>query len=302
MPVPTSTESTAERLGVISTTSMAIPHQTVNGYTATIESHYADATHILFQVRLLQQNSASDKWYMLAGPNLYDEYGRLLNASVTWGPAIDPALYQFEFVPTTLLAGNHVKGQFAFEVEDPDDLNQINAQFLFDFDIPIHPEARSYPKQTVTADGLEILLDSVTVTPEFTQFYLCFTPPSADPWNIGSQAVLKIGEQESPLYTSGGLYDSLTGSFWGIRSEPNWMPPAKEKSCFKPGFPIGSTTPVTLTLTIPEIENADTSVFITDQLATDYPGLSKREAYHKYLEDHGRTYKGPWVFTVEFIP
>ena len=232
-------------------------------------------------------------------PDLYDENGNMMNTSGGWGPAIDPALYQFEFVPVTLIKGDRISGQFTFEVVNPTDFNLILAQFSFDFDIPIYPDVRFYPKQVITASGLEMLLDSVTVTPTFTQVYLCLPPPSFAPWAIGNQTVLQMGEQEASLEYSTELFSSATGSYGGTQSEPYWIPPTKNGSCFKLGFQIGSNNATSLTLTIPDLEKLESDVLLTNQLSTNYPGLSEKQAYHKYLEEHGNTYKGPWIFTGE---
>ena len=237
-------------------------------------------------------------------PNLYDENGNLINTSSGGGPAIDPALYQFGFVPVTLLKGDHLKGQLAFDISNASDYNQILAQFRFDFDLPIYPEVRFYPKQTATANNLEILLDSVTITPTFTQIYLCFPPLTYAPWAIGNQSILQIDGQEAyPMYFS-ELFNSETGGDMRAGSEPYWVPPIKNGRCIKSTFPIGSSNPTSLTFTIPQLENLmpymqGDAYF---QLPTLYPGLSEKQAFYKYLEEKGYTYKGPWVFTVELIP
>lgn len=282
-----------------------IPPHTVNGYTAAIESYYVDTSHIIFQVRVTggEVTFGDEHFYdRIGSPDLYDENGNMINTSGGWGPAVDPALYHFEFVPVTLLNGDRLKGQFAFDITDAPDYNQILARFRFDLDLPIYPETRFYPKQAVRANGLEILLDSVTVTPAFTQVYLCFPPPSHAPWTVGSQAVLQMGDQESSLYNFRLLFDSSLGGDKRAGSEPYWAPPTKNGRCMKIGFPIGSNNPDPLTLTIPELESLEPDILMTDQLLTDYPGLSPKEAYSAYLEEHGSTYKGPWIFTVELEP
>jgi DNA-binding CsgD family transcriptional regulator len=288
-------------------TNIVIPPHTVNGYTATIESYYVDTSHIIFQVRLTGgEISFGNKHYYdrIGSSNLYDEDGNLLNASIGEGPAIDPALYQFEFNPVTLLTGNHVKGQFAFDLNNAPDYEKTLAQFRFDFDLPIHPETRFYPKQTSTANNLEILLDSVTVTPTFTQVYLCFPPLTFAPWTIGNQSILKIDGQEAyPMYFR-ELFNSETGADMRAGSEPYWVPPIKNGRCIKGGFPIGSSNPTSLVLTIPELENllpylrGDSNL----QLPALYPGLNDKQAYFKYLEENGFTYKGSWTFKVELTP
>jgi len=55
-------------------------------------------------------------------------------------------------------------------------------------------------------------------------------------------------------------------------------------------------------LTIPKLEKLAPDVLLTNQLVTNYPGLSARGAYYKYLEEQGNVYTGPWIFTVELTP
>jgi len=69
-----------------------------------------------------------------------------------------------------------------------------------------------------------------------------------------------------------------------------------------PAIPIGSSNPTSLTLTIPKLEKSAPDVLMIHQLFTDYPSLSARQAYYKYLEEHGNIYKGPWIFTVKLVP
>ena len=300
-----STQTLPAPLAAIQPTKVTLSPHTVNGYTAAIESYYVDVSHIIFQVRITGGNiTFGDEHFYdrIGSPDLYDEHGNMINTSGGWGPAVDPGLYQFEFVPVTLLKGDRIKGQFAFDLENTADLNQKLAQFRFDFDLPIYPEMRFYPKAVVTANGLEMLLDSVTVTPTFTQIYLCFSPPSFAPWTIGSQAVLQMQGQEAALYQSSELFSSATGSYWGARSEPYWVPPVKNGSCFKIGFQAGSNHPTSFSLIIPDLEKLEPDILLTNQLVTDYPGLSEKQAYRKYLEEHGNTHRGPWKFNVELRP
>jgi len=284
---------------------IVIPPHTVNGYTAAIESYYVDTSHIIFLVRLTGGETAfgNEHFYdRIGSPNLYDEYGEIFNTSIGLGPAIDPALYQFEFVPVTLLTGNHIKGQFAFDLNNSPEYETILAQFRFDFDLPISPDVRFDPKQTVTANNLEILLDSLTITPTFTQIYLCFPSPSFADWNIGNQSVLQIDGQEANPVSFRVLFDSAIGGNRTAGSEPYWIPPTKNGRCIKSGFPIGSSNPTSLTLTIPQLEKSEPELLVTNQFSMDYPGLSEKQAYYKFLEEHGNVYKGPWTFTIELMP
>ncbi|MFN8414343.1 MAG: helix-turn-helix transcriptional regulator [Anaerolineales bacterium] len=297
-PIPTAAE---QQLNI------AIPPHTVNGYTAAIEAAYADVSHVIFLVRITGGNATfGDEHFFdrVGSPNLYDEYGNLLNASGGEGFNVDPEFYQFEFIPTTLLTGNHVKGQFTFDLNNAPEYENILAQFKFDFDLPIYPETRFYPKQKVIANNLEMLLDSVTTTPAFTQIYLCFPPIIYAPWVIGNQSTLKMGGQESHLIYSSELFNSQTSGDRRAGSEPYWVPPIKDGRCIKMLFPIGDKNPTSFILTIPQLENLtpylNKDIYL--QLPQLYPGLNPRQAYYKYLEENNYTYKGPWMFTVDLVP
>jgi DNA-binding CsgD family transcriptional regulator len=298
-------QSPIETLPVNQQPSIIIPPHTVNGYTAAIESYYVDASHIIFQVRLTGGGiSFGNELFFdrIGSVNLYDENGGLINTSIGWGPAIDPALYQFEFVPVTLLKGDRIKGQFAFDVTDAPEYEKILAQFRFDFDLPIHPDVRFHPKLTVSANNMEILLDSITVTPTSTQVYLCFPPPSFADWNIGNQSVLQIDGQEAVPNYFRVLFDSAIGGERTAGSEPYWTPPVKNGRCVKSGFPVGSSNPTSLTLTIPQLEKSESDLLVANQFSVDYPGLSEKQAYYKFLEEHGNVYKGAWTFTIQLTP
>ena len=286
-------------------TPIVIPPHTVNGYTAAIESYYVDSSHLIFQVRVTGGDVAfgDEQFYgRISRPDIFDESGDVINSSGGWGPALDPALYHFEFIPVTLLKGDRIKGQFAFDLVDAPNYENILAQFRFNFDLPILVDARFNSKQTLAANGLEILVDSITISPTFTNIYLCFLPPSFADWNISSQSILEIdGRETNPIYST-VLFDSAIGGDRSAGGEPYWVSPIKNGRCVKSGFPIGSTNPSSLSLTIPKLEQSAPDVLLSNQLILDYPGLEPKLAYSTFLEEHGNTYKGVWAFHINLIP
>jgi DNA-binding CsgD family transcriptional regulator len=297
-PLPVSTE-TSQPAGIV------IPPHTVNGYTAAIESYYIDAANIIFQVRISGEGihfGDPDFYGRVRAIDLYDENGNPINSSGGTGPAIDPELIQLEFHPLTHLVGDHLKGQFAFDLNKTSAGDEPLAQFRFDFDLPIHEPQIYHPQQTVSANGLDILLDQVTVTPDFTLAYLCFQPPSFADWQIGRQSVLIIEGRETTPFNFTVPFDSALGGDRRAGYEPYWAPSVKTGRCIRSSFPTGSSNPTSLTLTIPKLERTDPDLLLTDQLNRDYPGLSPKDAYYKYLEEHGNTYKGPWIFELNLAP
>ena len=79
------TETSAAPLQINQQTSVVIPPHTVNEYTASVESYYVDTSHIIFQVRLTGGDIVfgNEHFYdRIGSPNLYDENGIIMNASV----------------------------------------------------------------------------------------------------------------------------------------------------------------------------------------------------------------------------
>lgn len=296
LPAPTSTtEPEPERI--------VIPPHTVSGVTATIESYYIDLSHLMFQVRFTMENpNTKFDASRIGNWDIYDEYGNIVNSSSGLGPAMDPELVQFTFSPVVLLKGDRFKGQFRFKLDAGPPNYETLGEFNFDLDLPIYPETRFYPKQTISVNGMDMLVDSVTVTPNYTQVYVCYEPPSFNPWTISNNTMIEISGHQVPIHNTTGLFSAFTGSYWGTHSEPYWVPPVKNGVCDKIGFDIGTGNPTSLKLTIPSIDNILPYLQTPIDLDALYPGLATRQAYHTYLDENGYTIKGPWTFNIDLIP
>lgn len=301
-------------------TNLNLPSQTQNGYTATLESYYADATRLVFKVRVTGEGGD------VGNVNLYDANGDFVNASSGWGPVgdPDPDLSQIEFNPLIPLPSDHFRGQLVFAyVASPGDQETL-ADFQFELDLPIHPAFAFNPKQTVTANGVEILLDRIVITPAYTQVYLCYIKPSEADWMIGSDVTLRVDSETFGIGTYSLLYDSAYGD--GTKGgEPDWKPPIKEGRCVKIGFPVGSKDPRSLTLTIPSLEQSTPEVIPPEDVTIAVEklkaqgiemtykalshgstwefqklpaGMTQQEAYRKFIEALGYVYSGPWEFSI----
>lgn len=307
--VPTPATVAVETLRVPTATTqpeperIVIPPHTVSGVTAAIESYYIDLSHLLFQLRFTTEDPSIEFDPGQIGVwEIYDEYGNIVNSSSGLGPGMDPELVQISFSPATLLKGDRFKGQFRFTLNAGPTNYESLGEFSFDLDLPIYPETRFYPKQTVSANGIDMLVDSVTITPVYTQVYICYQPPSFNPWMVSNNTVIEIAGHETPIHNITGLFSSFTGSYWGTHNEPYWVPPVKNGVCDKIGFDVGSNNPTSLKLTIPSIDNILPYLQTPVNLEALYPGLAERQAYHTYLDENGYTIRGPWTFDIELVP
>ena len=293
-----------------------LPSQTVNGITAQVESYYADASRLVFQVRITGGKGFVE--YV----NLNDERGEFVNASTGSGPGPDPSLSQIDFITETPLPGDRFKGQLEFSISaQPGEMERI-ADFHFDLDIPIRPALTFDPKQTVLANGIQVMLDRVVITPAFTQAYLCYIKPTEADWGIGSNTTLRVDSQVAKLGTYSLLFDKSLGD--GSKGgEIGWTPPVKDGRCVKIGFLAGSVKPESLTLTIPALEQSMPELISDEELAAAYErlkaegidvewhrvdhgaypefkslpaGMSEEEAYRQFIQALGNIHPGTWTF------
>lgn len=239
-----------------------LPSQTVDGITATVESYYADASRIIFTVRL----EGKSKSYFLDYISIKNNLDQQINVSSgLTSPADDLSVFLVDFSTETPLEDEQLKGNLSFTVTSPED-ESISAEFHFNFDIPVHPALTFNPKTSITANGVEILLDRIVITPAFTQIYLCYIKPTDADRMIGSDTELKIDYQKIGLNTYTLLFDSNYGDM-GKGGEAGWVAPIQNGRCVKIGFPIGSANPESITLTIPALEQSMPEVIPADELA-----------------------------------
>lgn len=296
-----------------------LPPQTINGFTAKLESYYADASRLVFVVRV---NSAQAQVF-IDSISLKEAHGEEINAGYGVSPYLEPSTFMIDFVTAQPLSIDHLNGQLAFNITKPGDWTPL-ADFQFDLDIPVHPELTFNPKQSVLADDIEVLLDRVVITPSYTNAYLCYIPPSEGDWVIGQETTMSIDSQVANLGTYGLLFDKSLGD--GSKGgEPGWTPPVQDGRCVKIGFPIGSAQPKSLTLTIPALEQSMPEVIPEEELAAAYErlkaegidmewhtvdhgaypefkslpaGMTEEEAYRQFIKALGYVHPGTWTFEV----
>ena len=302
-----------------------IPPKTMDGITATVESYYADASRLIFTVRVV----GADEVYYLDQVSINKNLNQSINAGGLISSAATPSVFLIDFSTEIPLEEEQLKGGLSFTVFSPGDEN-ISAEFQFNFDIPVHPALTFNPKQSfLSINGMNILLDRVVITPAHTQAYLCYTNPSDADWMIGSDATLKIGNQQASLNSYSLLFDSALGDM-GKGGEVDWTPPVETGRCVKIGFPIGDANPQSITLTIPSLEQSMPEVIPADELAMAikylkdwenvdmewhivdhgaYPewiklpaGMSEQEAYRKFIGALGYMYNGQWKFNLQLNP
>ena len=297
-----------------------LPLQTVNGFTAQIESYYADASRLVFVVRINSETSD----FSLDSASIRTLEGTEINAGYGVSPYLIPSTYMIDFVTAQSLPEDHLDGQLAFRVTKPGDWTPL-ADFRFDLDIPVHPDIILEPKQTVWANGLEMLLDRVVITPSYTNAYLCYVQPRDGDWMIGQETTLGIDDAWPVRFgTYSLLFDKALGD--GTKGgEPGWTPPVQNGRCVKVGFPVGSARPKRLILTIPALEQSTPEVIPEEEIVDAqerlkaegiemewhtvdhgaYPeykklpaGMSEAEAYQRFIRALGYVYSGTWTFEV----
>jgi hypothetical protein len=305
-------------------TKLDVPPETVNGITATMEGAYADPSRVVFVIRLSSELGTFPSAETFLAYANGEQIGM---SSYMLSPLPEEtSAYLIIFHPVDWLDIPRLDGQLSVVFTSPTDAAQT-IRFLFDFELPIHPFLTFHPQKTVSVNGVDIFLDRVLVAPADTYVYLCYPNRSDENWILtGENITLNINRQVSnPNMPSPWLFDSTIteGEQFG---EPGWSPPNEESRCLKLGFPIGDAHPTFLTLTLPGLENAMTTIVPDDELSAAHKKLlaqgiemkwsavpergivveykklpesmTEKEAYHRFLEALGYLREGPWVFRI----
>jgi hypothetical protein len=207
--------------------------------------------------------------------------------------------------------------------------------FSFDFTAPVYPLQISGPLPAVAANGIEMWIERVELTPSFSSFTLCYpkpTPSDKDWWT--GRATLKAGNTEVQNSSGRLLYDQDIAGMHALPTEIAARVVAHGR-CVSLNFLLGHANQASfLTLTILNLEQSmPENILESDMRAaqeklkaqgievsfmtassagggggggyvfTHKPeGMDQDTAYQRLMEALGAIHTGPWVFTIEAQP
>ena len=317
------------------TAAAALSTETVGDLTATLKWAYADANRVAMLVHF-------DGYRVGVGVGeimVKDDAGANIMAGMGWGStAEDPStfLLTIYFENSAYANAKQISLHIDLPMFAPEQQDKPLATFHFDLSLPVY-QAKVYKlDQMVIANGLEMHLLKVDMTPSYTNLTLCYQkPPQSDnsDWGLGQGTELQVGENKAALESYRLLYDSDYGGYVGKSTPPADLPTIAKGRCILVGFPVGDlASPVApaLMLSVPALEKSMPEVVPDDQLQaalaklkaegiemsvttssgsggggggytfTAKPdGMSDDEAYRKYLEALGYIYPGPWLITAQ---
>jgi hypothetical protein len=298
----------------------------------TLEKAYVDIFRMVFVVSIKSPQTG----LVVSSAALKDANGADLNTGVgiTSQPDDPPGRYTIELEPISEFPSGQFKGELTVEIGSQFGSNSSQAEAHFALDVPVYPAYVTDPMQTVTANGVEMLLQRIKVTPSFTKAYLCFQKPTQADWGIGSMSTMQIGEDTGTLYDSRLLFDAPGMGNVPKNPEPDWTSPVQTGRCVTAGFTVGHHgKPEVLTLSIAELEQSAPEVIPNDQLQavrkkllaqgidmdlvtssgnggggggpvinSKPAGMTDDQVMQLFNEDMGYYYPGPWNFTVDINP
>jgi hypothetical protein len=298
--------------------------------TVTLEKAYGDIYRMVFVVFI----KSPQEDFVVSSATLKDSSGTELNTGLgISSPPDDPTRFVIEIYPSTDFTAGQFKGELAVQIGTQFGSSSGLAETHFPVDLTVYPAVAFDPMQTVTANGVEMLLQRIKVTPSYTQIFLCYQKPSSADWMVGSGASLQIGEDTANPGSYSMLFDPDFGGDPRM-SEPDWAPPVNTGRCVKLGFPIGHhNQPESMTLTISELEQSVPEGIPDDQLQAarqrllvqgvdmDWvtssgaggggggpvinkkpEGMTDEQVMRLFYEALGYYYPGPWTFTLEINP
>jgi len=315
-----------------------LAEETIGDLKAILDWAYADANRIAFHIHF----EGWQKDYFVNDIFMRTADGSSINSSIGYQPAEDdPSRFTLDFEPMSDPGLERFGGELIVMVSN----DQVNftsfAEYHFKLDLPIYPAVVIEPIQKVSANGIEMILQRVKITPSFTYAYICFNKPTTgdfSDWQVAyandtRSPQLKIGAGQTTMSTGMLIFDSDLGDI-GKGPEPGWVTPIKIGRCMKLGFPVGHRDKTeTLTLTIPALEKSvpevipDADVKRAQEILkaqgivmtyatvtgnggggstwlfpTKPAGMTDTEAYQKFIDALGYVHPGPWVFSIEIKP
>ena len=225
------------------------------------------------------------------------------------------------------------RGQLVVTLFTAPDAISPATEFAFNIDLPVYPAMTVESGEVQTAGGLDMILQTVKMTPSYTVVYLCYPKPDPGDWMISGQSTLQIGDDSSSLGTYAMLYNSDYGDL-GKGLEPGWRPALAQGRCVKGGFPVGHHEQAeSLVLQIDELQksmpevipDADVKAALqrlrAEGIQMDWmtfsgtggggggpvykklpQGMTEPEAFRRFIEALGYTHQGPWIFKLDIRP
>jgi hypothetical protein len=300
--------------------------------SVTLKNAYADIFRMVFVISIKSPQTG----LVVSNARLKDAGGAELDTGLSISSTPDdPASFTVELDPVTEFPAGQFKGRLTLGIGTQfGGSSPAPAEAQFDVDLPVYPAVVFDPLQTVTANGVEMLLQRVKVTPSYTKAYLCFQKPSQADWGIGSASTLQIGADTGTLYDSRLLFDAPGVGNVPKNPEPDWTSPVQTGRCVTAGFTVGHHgKPEQLALTIPQLEQSAPMDIPNDQIQAARQkllaqgidvdlvtssgngggggglqinkkpaGMTDDQAQQLFYEALGIYHPGPWTFTVSINP
>jgi hypothetical protein len=297
--------------------------------SATLNWAYADASRIALEVEFTNMDPA----YGISQLFIKDDNGADFDAGYGMGSSVErPNVWTIIMLPAdgALPEGGQVNLHIDIPIYRFPDWDNPITSFHFDLSLPVYPAVEKEMDQVASANGIDMHLVKVSVTPSYTEAWLCYNKPSGKDWMIGYSSTLEANGESLSQDGYGLLYDS-DGYVAGKGNPPEYLPTITPGRCVQVGFPIGnlaSESPVTMTLTITELEQSlpevipdaelqaalatlrtqgiDISVWTASgsggggggyTVNAKPDGMSDDEAMRLFYQTLGYYFAGPWAFT-----
>ena len=205
---------------------------------ATLKWAYADSSRVVLEVQFFgwQEN------YNIGMISIKDDSGMDVNTGYgTYGAEDDPSTQMIILQPDSmdLLGKGQVSLHLDIPVVSPDHWEQPLASFHFDLVLPVYQAREMAIHQSITANGLEMVLVKAAVTPSYTELTICYRKPFTGDWTMANSSILQSGENETQMNSAGMLYDSEFGGYIGEGTPPTDLPMMNPGRCMVAGYPLG---------------------------------------------------------------
>jgi hypothetical protein len=313
--------------------------QTSNRITVTLNWAYADESRMAIQLTIdglevpegveleelickpyITSDEGVSRWLYKGGPEiLEDKPGKPIIATYVYEQAVDTHQHKYLNLDLDLTLGpcaDYLNFDEVYLNKPMPTPPPLIGNYHLKFQVPVYKGMTIAPEQTVDANGLSMRLETIKLSPSYTNVLLCYDPPNS---NLAPEendwipdATIKIGETEPVIFSNfiddgGNIRQSEYCANLGFDVFYDMQPTIIE-------FVVErlSTSPPDLLSKELEIsakeylQRCGIEVdFRRNEKGYDWKIVNKpsdmtdSDAYDRVIESLITTLEGPWVFVVE---
>jgi hypothetical protein len=313
--------------------------QTSNGITVTLNWAYADESRMAIQLTIdglevsegvdleelickpyITSDEGISRWLYKGGPKILENKpGKPILLTYVYEQAVDTHQYKYLNLDLDLTLGpcaDYLNFDEVYLNKPMPTPPPLIGNYHLRFRVPVYEGMTIAPEQTIDANGLSMRLETITLSPSYTNVLLCYDPPDSNlapeenDWM--PEATIKIGGAEPVTYLNfsdnggnirKGQYCADLGFDAFYDMQPTTIVLAVERLSTSPPVLLSEELEMSAKEYLQrygiEVEFQRTEKGYNWKIVNKPLDMTDSDAYDKVIESLINTLEGPWIFVVK---